>query len=116
VEAKPDREGVWEAIYDPAVKAEYTRVIGVEALEEWFKPHTDISAIAIDFDTGEQVKLGPNKLSAEAKIQVPLEDLIVRKERDSEYGYTQITIRGTKQVRERKTDSLDILFPEVPGV
>ena len=110
---KPDREAVWTAIYDPAVKPVYKRVIQVEALEEWFKPHTDISAIAIDFDTGDQVKLGPNKLSGEAKIDVPLEDLIVRKQRESEYGYTQITIRGTKQVREKKTDTLDILFPEV---
>ena len=88
-------------------------MIQVEALEEWFKPHTDVSAIAIDFDTGDQVKLGPNKLSAEAKINVPLEDVIVRKQRESEYGYTQITIRGTAQVREKKTDTLDILFPEV---
>ena len=77
-------------------------MIQVEALEEWFKPHTDVSAIAIDFDTGDQVKLGPNKLSAEAKIDVPLEDVIVRKQRESEYGDTQITIRGTNRSARRR--------------
>ena len=113
VEELPDPEAVWNAIFDATIPAEYTRVIKVVSLEEWFRPHTDVSAIAIDFENGDEVVLRPGQLEAAADIRVPLKDVILRKQQDSGYRYTQITIRGTQRTREEKTDKLDILFPEV---
>ena len=114
VEVQPDPEAVWSAILDASVPAEYTRTIEVKGFKEWFEQETGVRAIGIDFENGDSVTLEANFLEAKGHIRVPVSDLVLRKEQKSEYRYTQVTVhKSGRQTRTQKSDSLDLLFPEV---
>lgn len=115
LELLSDPEAVWDVILDPSLPAEYTRVIKVLGVPEMFAPTTDVTRIVIDFDNGDHVVLTPDHLEAEAGVRVPLRDLVLHRAQDSEYGYTQIILRGAAQTREHKSDTLSVLLPEVSG-
>lgn len=113
VAVKADMEAVWNTILDASVPAEYTRKISVMGFAEWFAPVTDVLAVALDFANGDHVVLKRDQFQAEAQVRVPVSDLILRKVQDSQYAYTQIVIRSSGQKRTNKTDTLDILFPDL---
>jgi hypothetical protein len=112
VEVRPDPGAVWAAILDASVPAEYTRAIQVMGFSEWFAPTTDVLAIAVDFENGDSVVLRADNLEAEGHVRVPVSDLVLRKAQESEYRYTQVTVRQSGQTRTQKSDHLDALFPE----
>lgn len=113
VQIKPDTNAIWDAILDASVPAEYTRKISVMSFAEWFAPTSNVMAVALDFANGDHVVLKSDHLEATASVRVPVSDLILRKMQDSQYSYTQIVIRSTGQTRSQKTDTLDILFPDL---
>jgi hypothetical protein len=113
VVVRSDTAAVWNTILDASVPAEYTRKISVMGFAEWFAPATDVMAIALDFANGDHVVLKGDHILAEAQVHVPVSDLILRKVQDSQYTYTQVVIRTTGQSRSVKTDTLDILFPDL---
>jgi hypothetical protein len=113
IEVKPDKDAVWNAILNASLAPEHNRTIKVIGFEEWFVPATDVLAIAIDFENGDSVVLRPNKLEVEGNVRVSLADLILRKAQDSEYRYTQVIVRQSGQERSQRSDTLDLLFPQV---
>jgi hypothetical protein len=60
------------------------------------------------------VVLKRDALEAKASVRVPVSDLVLRNVQESAYAYTLLLIYKTRQVRLEKTDTLDILFPELP--
>ena len=72
-------------------------------------------AIGIDFKNGDHVVLKRDALEAKATVRVPVSDLVLRNVQDSAYAYTMLLVYKTRQVRVEKTDTLGILFPEVPS-
>jgi hypothetical protein len=111
----PDSSAVWNAILDTSLPAEYQRVISVMSFAEWFAPDTELMAIGIYFKNGDHVVLKRDALEAKATVRVPVSDLVLRNVQDSAYAYTMLLVYKTRQVRLEKTDTLDILFPEVPS-
>ena len=110
-----DSAAVWNAILDASVPAEYQRVISVMSFAEWFAPDTELMAIGVDFKNGDHVVLKRDALEAKASVRVPVSDLVLRNVQESAYTYTLLLVYKTKQVRLEKTDTLDILFPELPA-
>ena len=112
---EPDSAAVWNAILDASVPAEYQRSISVMAFAEWFAPDTELLAIAVDFKNGDHAVLKRETLEAKANVRVPVSDLVLRNVQESSYAYTLLMVYKTKQVRIEKTDTLDILIPELPS-
>jgi hypothetical protein len=112
VKVEPDATAVWNAILDASLPAEYVRTIRVVGLAEMFAPTTDVLAIAVDFDGGDGVILKRDALEAQAKVRMPVADVVLRKVQEAEYGYTLVVMRQSGQTRLRKRDSLDILVPD----
>lgn len=46
---------------------------------------------------------------------MPVSDLVLRNVQESSYTYTLLLVYKTRQVRIEKTDTLDILIPELPA-
>jgi hypothetical protein len=115
VELRPAPEAVWNAIVDTSVPAEYPREIRVVTFEDWYVPKTDLSAIGVSFEHGDSLVLRPGSLEGVAEVRVPVSDLVLRRLQESEYAYTLIWIRGTKQTRESKTGQDGLLVPELAG-
>ena len=68
-------------------------------------------AIGIDFENGDSVILRADNLEDEGHIRVPVIDVVLDKEQESEYRYTRRTIRESGETRTEKIASDDILFP-----
>lgn len=121
VEVLPNPDTVWKAILDPNVPAEYSRSIQVRTFREMFDPPQDqppenqIMAILVEFERGTTVELNAGKLDAQAVLNLPMSDIILRRLNQGEYRYRVMTIRRGGQSRDEmwKADSIGILFPKV---
>jgi hypothetical protein len=121
VEVLPNPDTVWKAILDPNVPAEYSRSIQVKTFREMFDPPQDqppenqIMAILVEFERGNTVELNADRLDAQAVLNLPMSDIILRRMNQGEYRYRVMTIRKGGQFRDEmwKTDSIGILFPRV---
>jgi len=113
VTVEPDAEAIWAEIVDDSVPAQHTRLVTVKSFADWFAPATDVTAIIIDFASGDPVVLDRDHLEGVAKVRIPLADIILRKEQEPEYRYTMTVIRGVNQTRVERIDRVDILTPNV---
>lgn len=121
VTVKPTAEGVWNVIVDASVPAEYKRKIRISALPDWFEASavqsdTQIRVILVEFEKGGTVQLDPGNLSAEAEIRLPLKDMILHNLDEGAYRYkvTLILQKGRKKHQNWVTETIEILFPELP--
>lgn len=117
----PDKEAIWDAVLDPSTPAEYEQPLEVRALESWFEAEDPAQApqvILVQLEHGDTVSLeAPDQLKARTTVRLPLEDLILRRLHEGTYRYKVTVIRPRSRDRHEDwiTDSIDILFPELPS-
>lgn len=86
----PDAEAIWNSILDRATM-EYFRVVTVWATASLFlaRPDRDtIAAIMVAFEGGGTVQLTAASLSAAARIDYPVDDVVLRRPVSDKYRYT----------------------------
>jgi hypothetical protein len=121
VKVQPDASAVWDAIVDKSRLPEFTRTIKVKTIKQTFDPRPEnpsdpIVAVVLDFERGDSIDLTADKLEAEAKVRLPLEDFVVRRLQSGEYRYKVTVIRvngGQKKDADWRTDTTGILFPQM---
>lgn len=119
----PDSEAFWNAILNPNTPMQYSKRIQVKTFKEMFddpsgKPEQQIRAIVIQFERGNTIELNPGQLEVQATIRLPLSDYILRRDEQGSYRYkvTVVRTQGRSQDADWRTDSTDILYPDIPIV
>jgi len=116
VDVLPDKEQIWDAILDRSVEPAYEREITVVAtfvFQAQAGAADPIEAVLVDFERGEAIQLTPTQAEAEAKVRVPIADLVLRRVQESPYRYRlQVARRGGRVVRDEgwREDDIDRLL------
>jgi hypothetical protein len=84
VEVLPDREGVWNAILDPVIQADYRDEVTVKAGPGLFERHA-IWAIEVEFPGRVSVELTPARTESNAQIFLPIRDFVLGQNSDASY-------------------------------
>jgi hypothetical protein len=120
--AKPDPGLVWAALLDPSTPADYARAITVQAVASMFDPPPDkpddrVLSILVQFESGGTVQLTPDKPQAETSVRQPLADIVLRRGGVPTYRYRCQLVRRSGRLADRdwRSDSFDILVPELPS-
>ena len=127
VKVQPNPQAVWDAVVDKSRLPEISRSIKVKTIKQTFEPRPEnpsdpIAAVVVDFERGTSVELTAEKLEAEAKVGLALEDFVLRRLQTGEYRYRVTVIRtngGQSRDAEWRTDTTGILFPRIvsgPGL
>ena len=122
VAVKGDPQAVWTALLDPTTPADFSRSIDVEAFGSMFdapaaSPDDKVQVILVEFENGSTVQLTPAAPKAAASVRTPLFDLVLQKGGNSEYRYRCKVMRKSSRLSDQdwRTDSTEILFPELPS-
>jgi hypothetical protein len=120
VKVQPDASAVWDTIVDKSRLPEFTRTIKVKTIKQIFDPRPEnpsdpIVAVVLDFERGDSIDLTADKLEADAKVRLTLEDFVVRRLQSGEYRYkvTVIRVNGQTKDADWRTDTTGILFPQI---
>lgn len=120
--AKGDPQTVWSLLLDPTTPADFSRSIDVEAFGSMFdapagNPDDKVQVILVEFENGSTVQLTPAAPKAAASVRTPLFDLVLQKGGNSDYRYRCKVMRKSSRLTDHdwRTDSTEILFPELPS-
>jgi hypothetical protein len=121
VKVQADAQAVWDAVVDKSRLPEFNRAIKVKTIKQTFdarpeNPSDAVVAVVVDFERGTSVELAADKLEAEAKVGLALEDFVLRRLQTGEYRYKVTLIRangGQARDSEWRTDTTGILFPRI---
>lgn len=120
---QPNSEAVWEVVVDQTRLPEFNRTIKVKTIKQTFDPKPDqpsdpIVAVVVDFERGDSVELNADKLEADAKVRLSLDDYVIRRLDNGQYRYAVTIIRASGQSKdsEWRTDRVGILFPPINQV
>lgn len=98
VDVLPDPEAIWNAILDRST-LEYYDTITVKAIAVLFEPIAErpsdhILAILIEFEGGDTAELSAERLEDSARVDYPIDDVILRRSIDRSYRYWVTVIRA----------------------
>lgn len=115
-----DAEAVWNAILDRTT-VNYFRLVTVKTVASVFDPVAGreserIVAILVAFEAGGTAELGPDALQAQARIDYPIDDVILGRPVSQAYRYSVTVVREDgRQDRDSapRTDSAQTFFVAV---
>jgi hypothetical protein len=118
VEVLPDKDAIWKVVL-ASILPTYAKSIHVQTVADVFQtqnPDTKtIRFIVVDFETGESVELGPDKLDVPVELHLPIDDYILGHLDQGQYRYRVTVIRNGGKFKDDHltTDSTKFLFPNV---
>jgi hypothetical protein len=117
----PDKEAIWESVLDRSTAAAFRRKVSVKGTYVFQAQATQtdpIVALLVDFERGDTVELNAELPTADAMVEVAIDDVVLRAVQDSTYSYTMTAHRQSGAVQEvpAKEDHKDILIPSVPAM
>ncbi len=121
VRVVPDREAIWNTIFDTSTAVETRRTVHVKLYPFMFDAPSGeeaerAMAVIVQFESGTSVELTPDKLEGEVSLSAPIGDLVLRHGNVGGYRYkTQIIRRSSRPVdAEWRSDNADLLIPLLP--
>jgi hypothetical protein len=120
VQVRPDPAAIWDAVLDTATSGEIRRPVRVKLFPAMFDaPGGDAAeralAVLVQFETGTTLELTSDKPEAEARLPVPLGDLVLKRA-VSPYRYRCTVIRRSSRAADAdwRTETGDLLVPILP--
>ncbi|BAY99866.1 LamG domain-containing protein [Tolypothrix tenuis PCC 7101] len=118
IRLQAQQEQIWNAIFVADVPAQYIKNIEVKTYNSIFappptRPQDQIMSILVDFEGSDAVELNAAKLTATAKITLPISDLILHREDTGVYRYQMTVIRRSGQSSFQRETTMEILYPDV---
>ncbi len=124
VAVEPDHEAILAAVHDQASSVALEQTIDVATFAPFFTMSGDhekggLIAFFVEFEDGDDVTLEATELKSQTSIELPLADLVFRKESEGEYSYRVSEIRergmvGPTDWKSSTSSTLNIL-PLQPG-
>ncbi len=124
IEIDTDHEAVFDAVFDESSSVALEQEIEVATFAPFFTNSGDhengaLIAFFIEFQDGDDVTLEATQLKSETSIELPLADIVFRKESEGEYTYriSEIRERGMVGPTAWKTSTSSTLnvLPIQPG-
>jgi hypothetical protein len=97
VSVKPDVEAIWDSIFDRSA-TECFRVVTVNASASLFDPvpgREPIVTIRVEFEGGATAVLNATTLSAQARLDYAVDDVVLRRPVSNAYRYTVTVVRAS---------------------
>jgi hypothetical protein len=116
----PDVEAIWNSILDRST-TDYFRIVTVKAVASSFEPaaggeDAKIVSLVAEFEGGGTAELNATTLSAQVRVDYPIDDVILRRPVSMTYRYT-VTIVRKNGVQERdaqpRQSSADLFYVSV---
>jgi hypothetical protein len=120
---KPDREAIWDSILDRST-VEYYRLVSVRAIppsafeEVGGREGEQVHSVVVEFEGGGTIELTGDALIADARVDYPIDDVVLGHPVSSTYRYTVTVVRANgdqKRDDHPRQGTSDILYVSVTG-